>query len=343
MLTDKQWEELGAPFPAKTIQWLPQTFTRDKTRALAVAYIEARDVMRRLDEVCPGSWDFQWELVSISPPVPDENGKVLQPGHIAVKGSLTVGECVREDVGEGEWGPNGFKGAVSDALKRCGIHFGIGRYLYYLPKQWADWDDTKRDWRNPPTLPGWATSREQIAQTSTMVRENGKEEEEKADETHPPASRTGTAHNRFAYGSANPRAAPRNPPSTLGPKALDVLWQRKQNLAWFHARLQELGYDPKTAHEDAKADLGRILGRGLEHFRDAGLSMNEVVGLLEKRKQEGEHETTDETGGEGVGPRGRGGSGERLRGSLDPREGAVPGPAHGSGVREGGVRQAEPH
>jgi hypothetical protein len=44
----------------------------------------------------------------------------------------------------------------SDALKRAGVKFGIGRYLYHLPQQWVDYDPVKRTLLRKPTLPEWA-------------------------------------------------------------------------------------------------------------------------------------------------------------------------------------------
>src|SRR5208283_5312845 len=46
------------------------------------------------------------------------------------------------------------KAAFSDALKRAAVKFGIGRYLYRLPNQWADYDPQKRQFVKTPTLPG---------------------------------------------------------------------------------------------------------------------------------------------------------------------------------------------
>lgn len=74
-----------------------------------------------------------------------------------VKGRLTVLGVTREDIGEaGEGNLGTLKAASSDALKRCAVQFGIGRYLYDLPKQWVDWDDARRQPKTTPELPDWA-------------------------------------------------------------------------------------------------------------------------------------------------------------------------------------------
>lgn len=111
------WEALAAPFPPDLIQHRPGRGGK------SFGYITARDVMNRLDSVIgPDHWNFRWELVDGA----DQ----------AVKGSLDLnmnGSYVyRQDVGypnaDGDDEP--LKGAVSDALKRCAVHYGIGRHLY---------------------------------------------------------------------------------------------------------------------------------------------------------------------------------------------------------------------
>lgn len=114
--TEEVRQKLLQPFDDGVVQWREGKF----------AYVEARDVMSRLDEVVgPGNWHFHCELMH------------AEPGEAAVKGSLTVLGVTREDVGEHKRsGPNDrievYKAAVSDALKRCAVHFGIARYLYEL-------------------------------------------------------------------------------------------------------------------------------------------------------------------------------------------------------------------
>jgi len=97
----------------------------DDIRVSALAYIDARMVMERLDEVVPGNWSFSWEVV----PTPDNS--------VVVKGRLTVLGRVAEDVGQAAHEEEAWKAAVSDALKRCAVHFGIGRFLYFLPRVWV--------------------------------------------------------------------------------------------------------------------------------------------------------------------------------------------------------------
>ncbi|WP_019011036.1 single-stranded DNA-binding protein DdrA [Deinococcus aquatilis] len=142
-LSDVQ-KRLQAPFPAHLVAWKPQAFTKDRTRALMLAHVDARAVQDRLDAICPDGWTFEIEVIA----------GAARP---TVKGRLTVLGVIREDIGEAPEGDLGtLKAASSDALKRCAVHFGIGRYLYDLPKVWTDWNDSRREPVTPPELPEWA-------------------------------------------------------------------------------------------------------------------------------------------------------------------------------------------
>lgn len=136
-LTREVMEALAAPFPEEEIEFLPRAQSGGK--ALGLAYIDARTVMNRLDAaVGAAGWSFDFDVLS-----PD--GKM-------VKGRLTVLGVTKCDAGEASTEDEILKSAVSDALKRCAVHFGIGRYLYYLPRVWAPYDAQKRRFTEPPRL-----------------------------------------------------------------------------------------------------------------------------------------------------------------------------------------------
>lgn len=140
---------LSEPFGPDEVEWKPQTAKGN--RALAVAYIDARCVMERLDAVVGvAGWQDSYA--------------VLDDGNVLCKLSLNVaGEWVtKEDVG----GPSDQKdvgdkrkASFSDALKRAAVKFGVGRYLYSLPHQWCDYDEQKRQFVKTPSLPQWALPR----------------------------------------------------------------------------------------------------------------------------------------------------------------------------------------
>lgn len=137
---------LADPFPASVVGWKPQT--AKENRALAVAYIDARDVMDRLDAVMGiDGWQDQYDEQA--------DGTVR-----CILSLRLAGEWIsKQDVGgESEQKDPGdkHKAAYSDALKRAAVKWGIGRYLYSLPATWADYDPQRRDFVRPPSLPAWA-------------------------------------------------------------------------------------------------------------------------------------------------------------------------------------------
>jgi len=158
-------DALAAPFPEDEIEFLPRASANG--RALALAHIDARSVMRRLDAVVgPDGWTFDWEPVML-----DAGYRMLDTGAsrsassiehrapVRVKGKLTVLGVTKCDAGEAAAEDEPLKAAVSDALKRCAVHFGIARYLYYLPQTWVPYDPAKRRFTETPRLAAGAVER----------------------------------------------------------------------------------------------------------------------------------------------------------------------------------------
>ena len=50
---------LAAPFPADAISWRVGSTTGDKSKGMALAYIDARDVQARLDDVMGADWQCE--------------------------------------------------------------------------------------------------------------------------------------------------------------------------------------------------------------------------------------------------------------------------------------------
>ena len=121
---------LSDPFPAESIHWRCGARTKDKSKAIPLAYLDARDVMQRLDEVCgPENWQCRYPF----------------------KGCCEIGikhgdEWVWKSNGAGETQVEAEKGQYSDAFKRAGVMWDIGRYLYDLPNVWVEIDQ----WGNFP-------------------------------------------------------------------------------------------------------------------------------------------------------------------------------------------------
>jgi hypothetical protein len=125
--------DLSKEFPRDAIHWRAQTLTKNGDKALALAYLDARDVMDRLDEVCgPENWQSRY--------VETAKGRVLC--EIGIK----VGEeWIWKSDGAGDTAVEGEKGGISDALKRAAVQWGIGRYLYRLDAVWAPCETYERN------------------------------------------------------------------------------------------------------------------------------------------------------------------------------------------------------
>ena len=147
--------QLKMPFPVNRVHWRVGSTNKKKvqretnsqsakaTKGMPLAYIDARDVMQRLDEVFGvGKWqDSYFETGS---------------GRIICELSCYVDSMwIKKSDGAGNTGTEGEKGAISDAFKRAAVKFGIGRYLYSIKSGWVDLDQYGKF--TPPALPLWAT------------------------------------------------------------------------------------------------------------------------------------------------------------------------------------------
>ena len=93
---------------------------------MALAYIDARTVMDRLDSVCGmDGWQNNYAQTG--------NGSVVCNLGVLVPS----GAWVWKADGAGHTDVEGEKGMLSDALKRAAVRFGIGRYLYEMEAPWV--------------------------------------------------------------------------------------------------------------------------------------------------------------------------------------------------------------
>jgi hypothetical protein len=160
MKTNEVLKALAAPFATDEIRWKAQAVKGD--RALAVAYIDARAVMDRLDEVCGLNWSDGFDVLP--------NGSVVCRLQVTIDGQTIV----KTDVGSPSDQPDEgdkVKAAFSDALKRAAIKFGVGRYLYRLPKLWIAYDAPKKALMSQPQLPQWALPATNSVDTAQPISE----------------------------------------------------------------------------------------------------------------------------------------------------------------------------
>ena len=150
---DALTQALAEPFDPPEVRFKPQVVSGN--RAMAIAYVDARVIQDRLDEVLGvAGWQDEYE--------------VLPDGGVVCRLRLHLGDqwVAKMDVGGPSEQPDEGdrrKAAFSDALKRAAVKFGIGRYLYRLPAQWVDYDPQKRQFVRTPKLPPWALPRRRVA------------------------------------------------------------------------------------------------------------------------------------------------------------------------------------
>ena len=150
---DALTQALAEPFEPPEVRFKPEVVSGN--RAMAIAYVDARVIQDRLDEVLGvAGWQDEYE--------------VLPDGGVVCRLRLRLGDqwITKMDVGGPSEQPDEGdrrKAAFSDALKRAAVKFGIGRYLYRLPAQWVDYDPQKRQFVRTPKLPPWALPRRPAA------------------------------------------------------------------------------------------------------------------------------------------------------------------------------------
>lgn len=124
-------QALSAPFPANEIEWRVGSTTQDKKKGMALAYLTARHVMDRLDQTIGAvNWQDRYEF---------------HGGRTVCYLSLRIGdEWITKADGAGDSDVEAEKGAISDALKRAAVKWGVGRYLYELGNTWVELDEWKK-------------------------------------------------------------------------------------------------------------------------------------------------------------------------------------------------------
>ena len=134
-------QKLKEPFDPKVIHWRVGATNKEKTSGIALAYINSRDVMKRLDDVCGDFWQDEY------------------PFEGCCRIGIKIGdEWLWRSNGAGETAIEGEKGRYSDAFKRAAVLWGIGRYLYYLPNIWVPLEGSGKYAKiaKTPELPKWA-------------------------------------------------------------------------------------------------------------------------------------------------------------------------------------------
>ena len=149
-------KELSRPFQEKHIDWRVQSdgVSNGKTWCRVLAYVDARAIQWRLDEVV-GIENWKDEYVHMA------------DGVMCGLSIRINGEWVQKWNGSPETKVESFKGGLSKAFVRVASNWGIGRYLYYLKDNFGIVSDGGKYYQkahgqvkayrwNPPQLPKWA-------------------------------------------------------------------------------------------------------------------------------------------------------------------------------------------
>lgn len=128
----KLLDALSEPFPPQTLSWKPGAGIKgDASKAIAMAYVDVRSYMDRLDRIVPGQWSTSF--------TPWGENKVIC--------NLTICNVTRASTGEFDpdekFAIAEGTAAEAQAFKRACATFGLGRYLYRLLSHWVQMENKK--------------------------------------------------------------------------------------------------------------------------------------------------------------------------------------------------------
>ena len=199
-------EALHNPVPPDEVKWRQARYDKPNGYVKMLAYVDARYVMDVLDNVV-GSENWQNEYMEIK-------GRIFCKLTIQLPSGKTVSkmDCGAETDIEAE------KGAVSDALKRVAVLFGVGRDLYSMGDHFAVTND-----RGYVDLNTWETPRSEVIPekvqlprtkakeptTSALAKSQG---DETAVESPPPTTESIIASGvKPSYKPLSPQSPPGQP------------------------------------------------------------------------------------------------------------------------------------
>jgi hypothetical protein len=142
---DQLVKHLRTPFPVTEIKFLPKSPLQRNNAwvCLALPYADKRAYEDRLNTLVPG----RWSTPAMSP--------LVAGNKLVIPVTLVICDIAHTDVGEAFLTSLSRKGepreeenaateAYSQAFRRACAQFGLGRYLYDLPKAWVPYDPQKR-------------------------------------------------------------------------------------------------------------------------------------------------------------------------------------------------------
>lgn len=142
------WTMLKIPFSQDKVRWRVARITKNGS-AQVLAYVDARDVMDRLDDVLgPNNWQDQYSF---------HGDRILCNLSIREPGTQ---EWITKVDGAGDTAVESEKGGLSDAFKRAAVKFGINRDMYNFGNTFAEVDQWKKI-KGTPKVPQWYIEKRQ--------------------------------------------------------------------------------------------------------------------------------------------------------------------------------------
>jgi len=122
---------LTLPWSRDEVRWRAGSYNSDKTKALPLAYVDARSVMDRLDNIVgAANWQDRYEF---------HGSRIIC--YLSIK---INDEWITKADGAGDSNVEAEKGGISDAFKRAAVKWGMGRELYELKCKWMPIDAYKQ-------------------------------------------------------------------------------------------------------------------------------------------------------------------------------------------------------
>lgn len=142
-----------------------QSENKNKRKAICVAYIDARDVERRLDKAF-SNWSDSYKIIK-----DDDRGVIVECTIKAEEQSrCDVWSAMFEKYQNSDNYDNLHKSAYSDAFKRAAVKRGIGRFIYDLDVKYVDTNE-----KGKPIDSNWKVIRNLTKHFSWSVNTKKKE------------------------------------------------------------------------------------------------------------------------------------------------------------------------
>lgn len=194
-VTDQQLLELRHNFNPGEIKFRVGSVSQQHNRGLALAYVDARTVQERLDNVVgPANWKVEYQCQAYTIYKKTRDGKQFAAESHAWTATLSINTAnngwVGKTDGAEQTAMEQVKGGMSDAFKRAAVAWGIGRSLYSFPSDmWCDVKRVGRSWvlSGVPQIPQWYLDGHQFDPAKRTADADGPEPEFHNDEPAPQA------------------------------------------------------------------------------------------------------------------------------------------------------------